>query len=120
MPGNHGSPTTQESSKKPKKQPEKKIGPFANGIGACIWLNTIETENGSRTVRSISVNARRYFDRESGQWRDSPSYQPVDLPALIFSLQKALEFVFETPFPTGTNGEEEQQIGQTPGEEFTF
>ena len=120
MPGNHAQTTTHESSRKQKKLPEKKIGPFNAGIGACVWLNTIETENGQRTVRSITVNPRRYYDRESNQWKDAPSYNPADLPALIFSLQKALEFVFETPLPDQPAGEAGQQDGQPSGEENPF
>ncbi len=117
MPGH--SPQTTSSSNKPKKQPEKKIGPFANGIGACVWINTIETDNGPRTVRSITVNPRRYFDRESNQWRDSASFNPADLPALIFSLQKALEFVFEQPLPASTD-EPQEGNGEPPAGEFVF
>jgi len=50
-----------------KKMPEKKIGPYRAGIGAAIWLNTIETQNGPRKVRSVTLNARRYKDDRDGQ-----------------------------------------------------
>jgi len=89
----------------PKRRPEKKIGPFNAGIGVCVWRNTIETDNGARTVRSITVNPRRYFDRETNQWRDASSYNPADLPALIFALQKAQEYCYETPLPGQQEGE---------------
>lgn len=36
-------------------------------------------------------------DRKTGEWRDSSSYRPQDLPALIFALQKTQEHVFTTP-----------------------
>jgi hypothetical protein len=104
------SATAERPPTKPKQPPEKKIGPFANGIGVCIWLNRIETDQGERTVRSITVNPRRYFDRESNQWKDAGGYNPADLPALIFCLQKAQEFVYETPLPR-------QGAGETGGEQ---
>lgn len=110
-----------ESPKKPKRLPEKKIGPFNAGIGACVWLNTIETDNGSRTVRSVTINPRRYFDRETNEWKDAASYNPADLPALIFSLQKALEYVFESPLPGQPAGEVGQHPSTAPStEEIPF
>ena len=36
----------------PARRPEKKFGPFHNGIGLAIWLNQIETENATRYFRS--------------------------------------------------------------------
>lgn len=71
------------------KPPETKIGPFHGGIGVAVWLNTIDAGDGSkRQVRSITIAPRRYFDRDSNQWKDAPSYNPSDLPALIFALHK--------------------------------
>lgn len=97
------------------KGPEKKIGPFPAGIGVAIWINTIQTDDGSRKIRSITLNPRRYFDRESGEWRDSGSYHPGDIPALIFALQKAQEYVFTTPIPGEPTDEERNPgNGQSP------
>jgi hypothetical protein len=87
------------TSRAAKAPPEKKIGPFANGVGVSIWLNVIETDQGSRQVRSITVNPRRYFDRESNQWKDAKGFNPTDLPAVIFALTKAQEYCYETPLP---------------------
>ena len=82
------------------KPPEKKIGPFAGGIGVAIWLNQAEMADGTaRTFRSVTLAPRRYFDKESNQWKDAPSYQPSDLPALLFCLAKAQEYCYETPVP---------------------
>jgi hypothetical protein len=81
------------------KGPEKKFGPFPAGIGVAIWINTVETDSGPRKIRSITLNPRRYFDREAEEWRDSGSYHPGDIPALIFALTKAQEYVFTTPLP---------------------
>ena len=79
--------------------PEKKIGPFPAGIGVAIWLNVVETDDGPKKYRSITINQRRYLDRQSDEWRDSGSYHPGDIPALIFALTKAQEFIFTTPIP---------------------
>ena len=89
-------------------RPEKKIGPYAGGIGVAVWLNTIQTASGSRKVRSITVSPRRYRDPESGEWKDAPSYRPADLPALLFALTKAQEYCYTTPVP----GEKEEQGGE--------
>ena len=84
---------------KERAHPEKKIGPYAGGVGVAIWLNTIETDRGSRKARSITISPRRYRDPETGDWKDSSSYFAGDLPALIFALQKAQEYVYTTPLP---------------------
>ncbi len=112
-------PAAEQPPTKPKRQPEKKIGPFANGVGACIWLNSIDTDDGTRQVRSITINPRRYFDRESNQWKDAASYNPADLPALIFCLQKAQEYVYETPLP-GPPVSESSNHGPTADETIPF
>lgn len=84
------------------RHPEKKIGPFAGGIGVAIWLNTAEIDDGPKQFRSVTIAPRRYQDRETGEWKDAGSFNPGDLPALIFALQKAQEYVFETPLPGQT------------------
>lgn len=80
-----------------RSRPEHKIGPYPGGIGVAVWLNTIDTDDGPRQVRSITISPRRYRDAESGEWRDATSYRPGDLPALIFALQKAQEYVYTKP-----------------------
>ncbi len=87
------------TSQKPTNRPEVKFGPFPGGISVAVWLNEVQTDGGPRTMRSISVSPRRYRDSVSGEWKDAPSYRPSDLPALIFGLQKAMEYVFTTPLP---------------------
>ena len=90
----------QEAKARSQKPPEKKIGPFASGIGVAIWHNEIEADDGSiRHFRSITINPRRYLDPKSGQWKDATSFQPSDLPALLFCLGKAQEYCYETPVP---------------------
>ncbi len=84
---------------RPKRQPpEKKFA--VGGIGVAIWLNTIDSDDGStKSFRSLTIAPRRYQDRQTGAWRDSASFNPGDLPALIFILSKAQEFIFTTPLP---------------------
>ncbi len=110
-----------QETKKPKRHPEKKIGPFANGVGVCVWLNTIETDNGPKMLRSITINERRYFDQESQQWKGIASYNPADLPALLFAITKAQEYCYETPIPGQPAGEAGAQGNGAPaGEEIPF
>ena len=78
-------------------RPENKIGPFPGGVGVAIWLNTVQTDEGSRKIRSITLSPRRYRDPKTGEWKDSTSFQTGDIPALIFALQKAQEFVYTHP-----------------------
>ena len=94
------SDTSTRSNASTPRGPEKKIGPYPGGIGVAIWLNTIETdEGGTRKMRSVTISPRRYFDRKADEWRDSTSFYAGDLPALIYALQRALEFVSTTPIP---------------------
>ena len=89
--------TSTQPTQKQRLRPEKKIGPFAGGISVAIWLNTTDTDEGPKQYRSVTIAPRRYQDRETGEWKDAGSFNPGDLPALIFALQKAQEFVFTTP-----------------------
>jgi len=102
------------STVKPKgaRPPEKKIGPFAGGIGVAIWINAIETDSGTRQLRSITVAPRRYFDQESNQWKDAPSFRPSDLPALIFALEQAQEYCYTTPLPGEENNHDHDHDAQ--------
>ena len=83
--------------------PERKFGPFHGGIGVAIWLN--ETDD-DRQFRSITIAPRRYYDRDSKTWKDAGSYQPADIPALIYALQLAQAYCFETPVPEASKPSE--------------
>lgn len=109
-------PAVERSSGPTKRLPEKRIGPFANGVGVAIWLNTIETQNGPRKVRSVRINPRRYYDRESNQWKDATSFQATDLPVLQFAIQQTLAYCFAKPIP----GQEHATDGASPGEDIPF
>ena len=101
---------------KPVNRPEKKFGPYPGGIGVAVWLNTIDTQNGPRKIRSITVAPRRYRDAKTGEWRDAPSYRPGDLPALLFALAKAQEFCLTESIP----GEDEGPEVHTDGEDVPY
>lgn len=86
-------------TRKASHQPERKWGPFHGGVGIAIWLNQTETEEGTKYFRSLTIAPRRYIDKTSGDWKDSPSLRPADIPALILGLQAAHDFMHSTPLP---------------------
>ena len=91
------------SSRQSNRQPEKKFGPYPGGISVPDWLNDVETDAGTRQARNVTTSPRRYRDPQSGDWRDG-SFRPSDIPALLFGLQQALEFIFTHPI----SGQEER------------
>lgn len=91
--------TKTKRTQQPTRRPEKKIGPFHNGLGIAIWLNTVETDTGLRYFRSITIAPRRYLDPKDGQWKDAKSYRPVDLATLTLALEAAKSYCSSTPLP---------------------
>ena len=81
------------------RHPERKWGPFHGGLGVAVWLNQVESEDGKKFFRSITIAPRRYRDRESGEWKDASSLRPADLPSLMLALEAAHEYVHSTPLP---------------------
>ena len=90
---------TKKSASAPPRQPERKWGPFHGGLGVAVWLNEVETADGTRYFRSITVAPRRYRDAKTGQWKDAGSYRPTDLPTLMLALQAAHDYIHATPLP---------------------
>ena len=90
-----------------KRPPEKSIGPFTGGIGVAVWVNTVETQRGSRQMRSITINSRRYFDEKSEQWKDAGSFRIRDIPELIFALQQAYAHCLTSPLDQDDNPPED-------------
>ena len=97
-------------AERPVKRPELKVGPFQGGIGVAVWQNEIQTENGTRLIRSISLAPRRYRDKQTGEWKDASSYRPGDLSALILALEKAREYCLSTPLP-GEQSQDDRMLG---------
>jgi hypothetical protein len=83
----------------PPRQPERKWGPFHGGLGLAVWLNEVETAEGTRYFRSITIAPRRYRDAKSGQWKDAGSLRPSDIPTLMLALQAAHDYIHATPLP---------------------
>lgn len=81
------------------RRPERKLGPFQNGIGIAIWLNRVETPDGPRFFRSITINSRRYRDSKTGEWRDAASFRPVDLAVLELAIASARSYIASVPLP---------------------
>jgi hypothetical protein len=99
------------------RRPERKFGPFHNGIGLAVWLNRVETDHGPRFFRSITFNCRRYRDDKTGEWKDAASYRPVDLATLEMALCQARQFIASTPLPgQPVEGEEYEELHGNNGE----
>src|SRR6266704_5519985 len=90
--------TTKRSTTAPRR-PERKWGPFHGGVGVAVWLNEVDTEEGKRFFRSVSIAPRRYLDEKTGKWEDASSLRTTDLPSLILALEAAHAFVSSTPLP---------------------
>lgn len=102
---------------KPKaRPPELKIGPFQGGIGVAVWLNEVQTDDGPRTIRAITIAPRRYRDRKTGEWKDSGSFRPGDLSALILALEKAREHCLSVPLP-GESSQDDRLDGSPVSDE---
>ena len=101
----------------PPRRPEKKVGPFHNGLGIAIWLNRVETANGPRYFRSITLAPRRYLDEKTGQWKDAASFRPVDLATLELALAATRQYIAATPLPgQPVEGEEYEELHGSDGE----
>jgi hypothetical protein len=93
------------------RRPEKKIGPFHNGLGIAIWLNSVETEHGPRYFRSITIAPRRYRDAKTGEWKNATSFRPADLATLELALAHARQYIISTPLPgQPVDGEEYEEL----------
>ena len=86
--------TTKRTPSTPRR-PERKWGPFHGGVGVAVWLNEVDTDEGKRFFRSITVAPRRYLDEKTGKWEDASSLRTTDLPSLILALQAAHDRLFE-------------------------
>ena len=93
------------------RRPERKIGPFHAGLGVAIWLNSVETERGTRFFRSITIAPRRYRDAATGIWKSATSFRPGDLTTLTLALAEAHRYVTSTPLPgQAMDGDEYQDM----------
>ena len=71
------------------RRPERKWGPFHGGVGVAVWLNEVDTAEGKRYFRRITIAPRRYLDDKTGKWVDASSLRTTDLPSLLLALHVA-------------------------------
>jgi len=79
---------------RPKQKPAAKFGPYPAGSGlieVSVWGNTHQSQDGERTVFSVSFH-RSYKDAE-GNWQQTKTLFAADIPPLILGLNKAYEFI---------------------------
>lgn len=70
-------------------KPEKK---FSTGeISATVWNNEVKKDGKALQFRTVSFQ-KRYKDSD-GEWKESKSLKPADLPKAVLVLSKAFEFV---------------------------
>ncbi len=99
-----------------QKLPEAKFGPFAGGLSVAIWRNAVETDDGPREIRSITINPRRYKNTDSGEWRNG-SYRTSDIATLVLALQAAQQFMVAHPLSSPV---EEEPPESLEGQETPF
>ena len=71
-----------------KQKPAAKFGPYPSGSGlveVSVWRNTRETQDGERTVFSVSFH-RSYKD-DQGDWQQTKTLFAADIPPLVLGLQ---------------------------------
>jgi hypothetical protein len=73
-----------------QRKPEKVIR--IGFVSASVFSHSVDTDNGSRLVRSVSVQ-KRYMDGEEVKY--SSSFSLAELPQAIRALQLAQEHVEE-------------------------
>lgn len=74
-------------------QPQRPVKKFqAGAVGASIWQRTVKQDG--REVQQFSVSIqKRYREKKSGNWQDSDSFFPNDLPRVEMVVRKAFEWI---------------------------
>jgi len=98
--------TTMSTS--PANRPVKEFR--VRNLSLAIWQNEGTRDGRPVTLHSITLN-KRYRDQETGEWRDSNSFFPDDLPRLRLLLDKAYEHILLRDTSPASNPNE-------PGDEF--
>lgn len=91
-------------STSPANRPIKEFR--VRNLSMAIWENEGTSRDGRTVTRhSITLN-KRYQDQQSGEWRDSSSFFPDDLPRLRLLLDKAYEHLLlsDGDSPGAANG----------------
>ena len=95
-------------STSPANRPIKEFR--VRNLSLAIWQNEGTRDGRPVTLHSITLN-KRYRDQETGEWRDSSSFFPDDLPRLRLLLDKAYEHILLRDTSPASNPDE-------PGAEF--
>ena len=69
-----------------KQQPVRKHR--SGAVSAAVWENTIQTNDGPKTVQNITFQ-RGYRD-DTGQWKNTDSYTPASLGNLLSVVLQAI------------------------------
>ena len=85
----------------PANRPVKEFR--ARNLSLAIWQNEGTREGRPITLHSITLN-KRYQDQDSGDWKDSSSFFPDDLPRLRLLLDKAYEHLVLRDVSPTTDG----------------
>ena len=86
-------PEAVEASR-PKQKPAAKFGPYPAGSGlieVSVWRNTHHSQDGERTVFSVSFH-RSYKD-DQGNWAKTKTLFAADIPPLLVGLNRAYEYI---------------------------
>ena len=70
-----------------KKPPTRKFR--CGAVSAAVWENTIQTDNGPKTVQNITFQ-RSYKNPETGQWKNTDSHTPASLGNLLAVVLQAI------------------------------
>jgi hypothetical protein len=71
----------------PKQKPTRKLK--SGLVSLAVWENTIQTDNGPKTVQNITVQ-RSYKDNKTGKWMNTDSYTPASLGNLLAVVLQAI------------------------------
>ena len=70
-------------------KPEQKFR--CGGVECAIWKNTTQINGQDRQTYSVQIQ-RTYKDND-GNWKETNSYHPNDLPKVILAAQKSYEWI---------------------------
>ncbi len=79
------------SEENTKQRPVHEIK-TAGGISVAVWQR-IELEGDARETRRFSFSIQKRYKDDAGEWRNSSTYFPNDLPRLRLAIDKAFEYV---------------------------
>jgi hypothetical protein len=88
-----------------EKQPVFQVGPIAcddnHAIGVAVWAwRNTGAEAWSGPVHAVTIQSRQR--QAGGPWKDSPSFRGLQLPILIYCLQKAHDWILRQRDPQNT------------------